>query len=261
MIINYNNTDVAVLVKQHEIEKSVVYDLTLPDKKTELEITIFKFHRILTDDNSVGSNVEITQSLNFVNHFLKSLKVKYNFQQVREVSRVDFPQISPVRFYTTLSFKEKHIKDIDLENCHFNNLPPLHPELKGNEITNFAEFVATNENNPYVHPMYHLRISTDLVQTGNYSFRVISLQTGIEMFIYTLLSEKLDIEETDPLKKENSLSNTPYKNILNDHLRPMFKDYGYEFDYDSESKENLLKGYKKIYIYYETKLYTVDIHA
>lgn len=245
LIIKYQKKDFVLIFKQHKTKNYVMDDFSFDSFKTEVEITVLKVNRLSLEMEDIESNIEITLALEFLNHFIKSMKVKYNFGDLRLITRQDLVQLVPVRLYTTPSFKEKHTKTIGIANIHFKNIPLSYTELFGNELTVLADFVAHNNQNPYIDSMYYIKRAHELIDNGDFQFGVLSLETGIEMFMYALMKELLKYNRFTEEEINNKLK-AGYKNILNVHLKKIFKKEGYLFSFDYENNEkNLLNSYRE----------------
>lgn len=244
MLFNYNSHKIALMSKKIKIKEQFDEDLSLDSNITEVEVAVLSYKYIERRAIDKKRDEVITLTMEFINHIITSLMVKFNPGNIRRISRQDLLPLIPVKFVRNINFKEESIEDFGVENFHYN-IPYEMSNLTSDELDELVEFSNRKAENPFVESISYMRESQEQIKKGMYQYGIIGLQTSIEMFMYVLLKQILHIKENKSPEKISSVLQSGYKNIINAHLKKHFKDENFIFELSGvENKKNILNGYQ-----------------
>lgn len=249
-LFEFRDETLAVLIKNHEYDRNVYIDTTLPDIVSEVEIVLFSFSYLSDQIKENKTHEAVDFTLEFLQRLLEMIMIKYESQGVRRITRQDLPYVIPVKLIKSTTFKEKHIEKKAVMNMHFNNTPRHPAKLDSKQINTLTGMVNESDELVFIDSILYMRESKQLLGIGNYREAVINLQTSIEIFMYTLYRLVL-INKEKLLEEEVSQKlNGRYTNILNHHLKKIFFEVGHIFEFEIEkNSHNLLNNYmEKVYL-------------
>lgn len=249
-LFEFRGETLAVLIKDHEYERNVYMDMTMPDTVSEVEIVLFSFSYLTDQIKEKKMHEAVDFTLEFLQRLLEIIMILYESQGVRRITRQDLPYIIPVKLIQNTSFKEKYIEKKAIMNMHFNSTPIPPTKLNTEQINTLTNMVNESDKLIFKDSVLYMRESKQLLGVGNYREAVINLETSIELFMYTFYRLVLINKEKLSGEDLSNKLNGRYTNILNHHLKKVFSEVGRIFDFNTEKEpQNLLNDYKeKVYL-------------
>ncbi|MCA9765104.1 MAG: hypothetical protein KC455_01655 [Carnobacterium sp.] len=245
-LYRYKGKDLAVIIHNHNSKQYIYRDMVIPDLRAEIEIVLFSYSYLSKEVEEEKMHYAINFTLEFLQHLIESLMVKYDSPGIHRISRQDLPPLIPVTSIRSSNFKESSIIRRGILNPHFHNIPKEQSKLTSKEVNEFIGFVNESNKSPFINSVLYVRQSKNFLESGNYAMSVIHVQTAVEIFMYTLY--RLILKNREKISKdkiENKLQ-AGYKNILNEHLKKYFEEVDYTFNFDFNSNPYiLLNGYKR----------------
>lgn len=245
-LYRYKGKDLAVIIHNHNSEQHIYRNTVIPDLRAEIEIVLFFYSYLSKEVEEEKMHYAIDFTLEFLQHLIESLMVKYDSPGIHRISRQDLPPLIPVTSIRSSNFKESSIIRRGILNPHFHNIPKEQSNLTSKEINELIKFVNESNKSPFIDSVLYVRQSKNLLESGSYAMSVIHIQTALELFMYTLYRLILKNREKIPEDKIENKLQAGYKNILNVHLKKYFEEVEYTFNFDYNSDQsNLLNGYKR----------------
>ena len=245
-VFKFKGYNLAIINQSKSVQNEDIKGFNQIKYFTELDIVVISIDSITTDNEESKMHSAIDLTLDFLNILIISLQLKFHISGIKRISRLDLDQIIPVAIIKSTSFQDSSINLYGISNPHFNNIYVKQQPLNTIEIDTLIAFVNDYDKNIFNNAILYFRDASNLLDTGNFNKSVISIQTGVEIFMYTLLKQILITKGEKQKKQIENILKLGYKNILSDHLGRFFESEDVKFTFDEEENSiNIINGYKK----------------